>query len=117
EHALAHGPSDFGTMGITCGDINNDGHIDLFSANMFSKAGTRIINNLKPGTYSDEIMAKLRRLVAGNQLYLNRGDLKFDALGKEWAVHDVGWAHGANLIDLDNDGWLDLFCTTGFVSV
>lgn len=117
EQALAPGANDFGTMGISCGDINNDGHIDLFMANMFSKAGTRIIGNLKPGTYSDEIMAKFKRMVAGNQLYLNRGDLKFDPLGKELAVHDVGWAHGPNLIDLDNDGFLDIFCTTGFVSV
>lgn len=117
EHALANGPSDFGTMGITAGDIDNDGNIDLFMANMFSKAGRRIVSNLKPDSYPPEIMAKLRRLVDGNQLYLNRGDLKFDALGKQLAVHDVGWAYGPNLIDLDNDGFLDIYSTTGYISV
>src|SRR4029077_12465037 len=60
EQQLAPGPHDFGTMGVTCGDIDNDGNIDLYCANMYSKAGSRVIGNLKPGTYSRPIMSNSR---------------------------------------------------------
>jgi hypothetical protein len=116
EHALMKGPHDFGTMGITCGDINNDGHIDLYLGNMYSKTGSRIIGNVKPGTYPEEIMAKMRRFVAGSNLYLNKGSLAFDSVSQAWQMNDVGWAYGPALVDLDNDGFLDLFATSGFVS-
>ena len=50
EHSLVTGAGDFGSMGVTCGDIDNDGRIDLYLANMYSKAGNRIIGNLRPDT-------------------------------------------------------------------
>jgi hypothetical protein len=116
EIALVSGPGDFGTMGLTCGDIDNDGRIDLYSANMYSKAGNRVIGNLRPDAYSPDVMARLRSLVAGSQLYLNRGDTRFEPVGKKYQVAGVGWAYGAALVDLDNDGWLDLYATCGYVS-
>src|SRR5579883_602517 len=116
EHALVQGAGDFGSMGVTCGDIDNDGHIDLYVANMYSKAGNRIIGNLRPDAYTPEVMARLRSLVAGSQLYLNRDGSRFDPVGPKYQVSGIGWAYGAALVDLDNDGWLDLYATCGFVS-
>jgi hypothetical protein len=116
EHSVREGPGDYGSMGATCGDIDNDGNMDLYVANMYSKAGNRIIGNLHPQTYSPEIMARLRSLVAGSQLYVNRGGLHFDPVGPKYQVAGVGWAYGAALIDLDNDGWLDLYAACGYVS-
>ena len=60
--------------------------------------------------------ARLRTLVGGSQLHRNKGGLNFEQKGKEWQVNDCGWAYGAALIDLDNDGWLDLYATAGFIS-
>lgn len=113
---LSDRPADFGTMGLAVGDVDNDGRIDIYSANMYSKAGTRVIGNLAPGAYAPAVMEKLRRFVAGSQLHLNRGGLKFDQAGPQSQVAAVGWAYGATLADLDGDGSLDLYATAGYVS-
>jgi hypothetical protein len=116
EHALGQGPVDFGTMGAAAGDINNDGHMDLYCANMYSKAGKRIIGNMPPGLYPDEVMAKVRRFVAGSQVHFNKGDFHFEQAGEKLQVNGVGWAYGPVLADLDNDGWLDIYATGGQIS-
>jgi hypothetical protein len=110
------GPSCDGfTMGIAAGDVDGDGRTDLYLGNMYSKAGQRIIANLPPSAYSDEIMTKLRGFVSGNSLFLNRGDLQFDdRLSRSVAA--VGWAYGPELLDLDADGFLDIYSTCGFIS-
>jgi hypothetical protein len=113
---LANRPADFGSMGLAVGDINNDGHIDLFCANMYSKAGTRVIGNLAEDAYPPAVLEKMRRFVAGSQLHLNRGGLKFEQVGPRMQVAAVGWSYGACLADLDNDGWLDIYATAGYVS-
>jgi hypothetical protein len=83
---------------------------------MYSKAGSRIIGNLPPGAFPDSIMSRVRRFVAGSQLHLNHGQLKFEQAGERMQVHAVGWAYGPALADLDNDGWLDIFATAGQIS-
>jgi hypothetical protein len=138
EQALTHAPADFGSMGVTAGDIDNDGNIDLYVANMYSKAGNRVIGNLAPGTYSDEVTSVMRSFVTGSELWHNVGVDKqesevrsqrsevrgpesggnpaFERRGRKLQVADVGWAYGPAMVDLDNDGWLDLYATAGFVS-
>jgi hypothetical protein len=116
EHRLADRPADFGSMGVAVGDLNNDGHIDIYCANMYSKAGTRVIGNMRPDTYSPDVMEQLRRFVAGSQLHRNRGNLQFEQVGPEMQVSAVGWAYGPALADFDNDGWLDIYGTAGFIS-
>ena len=32
-------------------------------------------------------------------------------------VHDAGFAYGSTFVDLDNDGWLDIYALAGFHSV
>ena len=116
ERRLADRPADFGTMGVAVGDIDNDGNIDIYCANMYSKAGTRVIGNLAPDAYPADVMEKMRRFVAGSQLHLNKGGLKFEQAGNDRRVAAVGWAYGACLADLDNDGFLDIYATAGYIS-
>jgi hypothetical protein len=116
ERTLGKGPVDFGTMGAAAGDVDNDGNIDIYCGDMYSKAGARVIGNMRPGAYPPETMAKLRRFVAGSQLHLNRGNFRFEQVGEKVQVNAVGWAYGTVLADLDNDGWLDIFGAAGFMS-
>lgn len=114
--SLADRPADFGTMGLAAGDMDNDGRIDLYCANMYSKAGTRVTGNMKPDAYPPNVMDKFRRFVAGSQLHLNQGDGKFTQVGAEKQLASVGWAYGPALADLDGDGFLDIFATAGYIS-
>jgi hypothetical protein len=83
---------------------------------MYSKAGNRVIANLWPGSYPEPITARLRSFTTGSQLHRNRGGLQFEQLGRAMQVADVGWSYGPVMADLDNDGYLDLFATCGFIS-
>jgi hypothetical protein len=116
ERSIAPSPGDFGSMGLTAGDFDNDGHVDLYVANMYSKAGNRIMANLRPGSYPEETLVQLRSFTVGSQLHRNLGGLKFEQVGRELQVADVGWAFGPALVDLDNDGYLDIYATCGFIS-
>jgi hypothetical protein len=113
---LADRPADFGTMGLAAGDLNNDGRIDLYCADMYSKAGTRVIGNLKPDAYPPAVMAKLRRFVSGSELHLNGGGGKFTQVAAAKQMNAVGWAYGPALADFDGDGFLDVFATAGYLS-
>ncbi len=116
ESSIEDDPGDFGSMGVTAGDYDNDGHIDIYVGNMYSKAGNRVMGNLWPGSYPEPIMAKLRSFTHGSQLHHNLGKLKFERIGRELQVADVGWAYGPAMADLNNDGWLDIYATCGFIS-
>jgi hypothetical protein len=103
-------------MGIAAGDLDNDGHIDLYLSNMASKAGDRIISNLPPDAYTPEIRAKVQQFVTGNELLRNTGDGVFQPLAGRLGVTGPGWSYGANMVDLNNDGWLDIYAPGGFIS-
>ncbi len=81
--------SEQGCMGVTLGDYDHDGKLDLFITN-----------------FDDEY----------NVLYHNDGhnaftDVSYESKLAEVSLPYVGW--GTKLFDYDNDGWLDLFLVNG----
>ncbi|MFL5321212.1 MAG: FG-GAP repeat domain-containing protein [Myxococcaceae bacterium] len=100
-------------MSADVGDVNNDGKLDLYVANMFSKAGTRVLSEAK---LEGDTGALLKKFAAGNTLYLQNADGGFTEVAKEAGVDRGLWAFGSIFTDFDDDGRLDLAVANGYVS-
>ena len=73
DQAVARGVLDPGNgMGVSLGDWNRDGRLDMHVTNMSSTAGNRILSRLFPGSSAQDNV--LRKLASGNHLYENVGD-------------------------------------------
>jgi len=115
DEALERGVIDPGNgMGVSYGDYDNDGDLDIHVTNMSSTAGNRILARLTLGASPDS--AVLRKLAAGNSIFENLGDGTFRNVAQKAGGFSSGWAFGGGFFDFDNDGWEDEFSVNGFVS-
>ncbi len=82
--------------GVTIIDYNNDRLPDLYMLN---------------GTYLEGISDPGGRIFRNtrNKLYRNNGDGTFTEVSHQAGVDDPAWGMAAGAIDLDNDGYTDLF--------
>jgi hypothetical protein len=98
-------------MGASWGDFDNDGDLDLYVSNMYSKAGLRIVNQL------DDVNERLRVSAHGNFLYVNDNGKLSQVAGSgkdQQHVSSVGWSYGGQFADFNNDGELDIYVASGF---
>lgn len=83
---LAHYDYFYNGSGVAIGDINNDGLPDLFFAGNDAETA----------------------------LYLNLGDMQFKDITQKARVETGKWATGVSMIDINEDGWLDIYvCHSG----
>lgn len=109
------------SMGNDIADINNDGWLDIISVDM--KPEDEILRKQSAGT--DPLDIFNYKLSYGyyyqyprNMLQLNRGklfgqDVQFSEIGQLAGVEATDWSWSALLLDLDNDGWKDIYITNG----
>jgi len=74
--------------GVAVGDLNNDGFDDIYFT----------------GNQTDD------------KLYLNKGNLKFEEITTSAGIKtgDDSWSSGVSFVDLNSDGWLDIYvCKAG----
>lgn len=113
--AAAAGVEDYGAgMSATFLDFDNDGHLDIYTGNMWTAAGQRVTS--EPGFMRDAppaIRELYRRHARGNSLFRNQGNGTFADVTIE-AKADFGrWAWASDALDFDNDGWQDLYVANG----
>ena len=133
------------TMGLGAADFDDDGWIDLYTANDYgaeeffrnrgdgtfelvdagmgddSKSGMcvalgEVQNEARLAVYVTNISER-GYLFQGNNLRLNylAESGVFDNVAQD-LVANCGWAWGSQFGDFDNDGWQDLFVANGFIS-
>jgi hypothetical protein len=104
-------------MSVSWGDVDGDGRDDLYVGNMYSSAGHRITDQpeFRPES-SVATRSDLRRMAQGNSLFLAQADGTFEEGARERGVAMGRWAWSSLLVDVDNDGWLDVVVANGFLT-
>ncbi|CAN5491073.1 hypothetical protein BH23VER1_BH23VER1_25240 [soil metagenome] len=105
-------------MSAAWGDYNRDGLMDLYVSNMWSSAGNRITFQDQFRTGGDQgEKALMQRHARGNSLFKNAGaDTPFDDVSIATGTEMGRWAWGSLFMDLNNDGWEDLYVANGFMT-
>ncbi|CAN5864660.1 hypothetical protein BH20ACI4_BH20ACI4_35060 [soil metagenome] len=86
-------------MNAAFGDVLNDGRLSIYVSNISEEGILLQGNNLwmpKPNTTGE--------------------DLKYDNQAGNFGVERGGWSWGSQFGDLNNDGFLDIFLTNGYIS-
>lgn len=104
-------------MSVSWGDYNRDGLMDLYVGNMFSAAGSRITHQPRFVNANDQqTVAYIQRTARGNSLFASRGDGTFYEVSDTAAVTIGRWAWSSKFMDLNNDGWRDLYVVNGYAT-
>jgi hypothetical protein len=103
------------SMTIAFSDINRDGNLDFFVADMLSRDHKRRKMQMGEMARTKINVGKIynRPQVMRNTLQLNRGDGTYAEIGNFSGLYASDWTWSAIFLDVDLDGFEDLLTTTG----
>ena len=102
--------SSFAAMGIDFSDINRDGYTDFMVTEMLSTKHSDRIRQYSEILEAFEGSQQNNR----NSVYLNRGDNTYAEIAQYSQLEASGWSWGTHFLDVDLDGYEDLFIANGF---
>ncbi len=118
--ATVLGHTSHASMGVDAADVNDDGRPDLVVLDMLpddEKILKTSANAESFDVYLEKLAAGYHPQYARNTLQLNRGvmagTVRFSEIGSLAGVSATDWSWAPLFADLDNDGYKDLFITTG----
>jgi len=108
-------------MGVDIADINNDQLLDIIQMDMTPGDNRRSKANMagmNPDLFWGTVNAGFHYQYMHNQLQLNNGNLhdslpSFSNIARLAGVATTDWSWGPLIVDLDNDGWKDIFISNG----
>ena len=108
EEAMAYGLNDSGySTQAAFFDYDNDGDLDMYlltnGMEKFSHSNLRPIKRNSEGISTD-------------RLYRNNGDNTFSDVSKEAGITIEGYGLGIGILDVNNDGWSDVYCSNDFIT-
>jgi len=108
ESAKAYGINDkSSSVQATFFDYNNDGLLDLYVANY-----PIVLVSMGADFYREKM--KENKFEESGHLYRNNGNLTFSDVTEEAGVRNFGMSIGVVAVDLNNDGWKDLYISNDF---
>ncbi|MBP6795874.1 MAG: CRTAC1 family protein, partial [Saprospiraceae bacterium] len=107
----------FNGMGVDVADYNNDGLQDIIELDMLPPDNKRWKLTPRGNSY-DEFQNGISKgyepQYVRNTLQLNNGNGTFSEIGQFAGIEATDWSWSALFIDMDHDGWRDLFITNGY---
>ncbi|MFZ4477942.1 MAG: FG-GAP repeat domain-containing protein, partial [Saprospiraceae bacterium] len=104
------------TMGADFADLNRDGYADLVTLDMLAPEGPRRQRLMSTMTLERDRQMQERgygRQVMRNALQLSDGHEGFSEIGNLAGISGTDWSWAPLMADFDNDGWRDLFVSSG----
>ena len=105
-----------GAMGSDMADINNDAYPEIFVTEMTPEGNARRKTKAMFESwerYQNKVKNDFDHQFARNTLQLNNQNGSFSEIGRFSGVSTTDWSWGALIMDLDNDGWKDIFVANG----
>jgi len=103
-------------MGSDAADINNDGLIDLMQLDMMAEGNKKqktSMQSMDPEGFYGAVNMGMHYQYMRNCLQINNGNGSFSDVAELAGIEATDWSWAVLLMDMDNDGWKDIFVSNG----